>query len=189
MRKTALVCLGLTALSAVTHAPARDPCVRRRSLSQGRFEEAERGYARALANKPDDPAALAGARAGAALPTTRSTKRSRWPTRRWRSRPTIRSRHRILRDAQDRKTAFGPERYRFTLDHPVAIKFDRTDPLPILTATIGTREVKFLLDTGGPNIIISPQLAEELGLTVTEAGLAPSPEGARPRSSGPWYRS
>ena len=57
------------------------------------------------------------------------------------------------------------------LRSPARIKFVATDPLPILSVTInGTRQANFFIDTGAPNIIISPQLAQELGMPVSEAG-------------------
>jgi hypothetical protein len=54
---------------------------------------------------------------------------------------------------------------------PVRIKFIATDPLPLLSVTInGTRQATFFIDSGAPNIIISPQLAEELGMPLSDAG-------------------
>ena len=46
-----------------------------------------------------------------------------------------------------------------------------TDPLPVVHVTIGGREATFLIDTGGPDIMIRRPLAEALGLPISEGGV------------------
>ena len=51
------------------------------------------------------------------------------------------------------------------------VPFVRTDPLPVVQITLGKdRQALFLIETGGPDITIGPDLAKELGLAVADAG-------------------
>jgi hypothetical protein len=71
------------------------------------------------------------------------------------------------------------------LGSPATIKLVATDPLPIVGVTInGTRQVNFFIDTGAPNIIVSLQLAQELGKSVTDAGQGTFGGGRRANVSG-----
>jgi hypothetical protein len=46
------------------------------------------------------------------------------------------------------------------------LKFINTDPLPVVKVTIKGKEYNFILDTGGPEIIIDDELAKELSLKI-----------------------
>jgi predicted aspartyl protease len=46
-----------------------------------------------------------------------------------------------------------------------------TDPLPVVHVTIGGRQATFLIDTGGPDIMVRRPLAEALGLPISEGGI------------------
>jgi hypothetical protein len=74
--------------------------------------------------------------------------------------------------AQARLRNFGPEFYQ--VENPQSTgsaPFVITDPLPVVHVTIGGREATFLIDTGGPDIMVRRPLAEELGLPISEGGV------------------
>jgi hypothetical protein len=74
--------------------------------------------------------------------------------------------------AQARLRNFGPEFYQ--IENPASTgsaPFVITDPLPVVHDTIGGREAMFLIDTGGPDIMVRRPLAEALGLPITAGGV------------------
>ncbi len=76
-----------------------------------------------------------------------------------------------LGTAQQRKAAFDGDRYRIeAAPGETVIPFAAIDPLPVVSVTIGGRQAYFLIDTGAPDLIISPDLAQALGLQVQSAG-------------------
>ncbi len=75
------------------------------------------------------------------------------------------ARGRDARAAQLR--SFGEsEPYRIEMNGDrVEVPFVRTDPLPVVALTIGgTREINCIIDTGGDELILDPELADEFGL-------------------------
>jgi len=74
--------------------------------------------------------------------------------------------------AQMRQRSFGGDLYQIedtagTGSAPFVI----TDPLPVVHVTIGGRQATFLIDTGGPDIMVRRPLADALGLPITEGGM------------------
>jgi predicted aspartyl protease len=77
----------------------------------------------------------------------------------------------VLGVAQQRQAAFGPDRYQVSGSAgETVIPFAATDPLPVVQVKIGGRPAWFLIDTGAPDIMVSPDLAKELGLPLRDAG-------------------
>jgi predicted aspartyl protease len=52
-----------------------------------------------------------------------------------------------------------------------SVPFVITDPLPVVRISIGGRQAEFLIDTGGPDILLRRPFAEALGLPLTDAGM------------------
>jgi len=74
--------------------------------------------------------------------------------------------------AQARLRNFGGDFYQVENPaHTGSAPFVITDPLPVVHVTIGGREATFLIDTGGPDIMVRRPLAEELGLPISEGGI------------------
>jgi hypothetical protein len=74
--------------------------------------------------------------------------------------------------AQMRLRNFGADFYQ--IENPSvtgSAPFVITDPLPVVHVTIGGRVTTFLIDTGGPDIMVRRPLAEELGLPISEGGV------------------
>jgi hypothetical protein len=73
--------------------------------------------------------------------------------------------------AQQRKAAFGADRFQISAPPgETIVPFAVTDPLPVVQVTIGDRQAYFLIDTGGPDIMVSADLAQALGLQTQAAG-------------------
>lgn len=49
----------------------------------------------------------------------------------------------------------------------VSVPMAAVDPLPLFSVQVNGRQAYFMLDTGAPNLIVDPDFAKELGLTVT----------------------
>lgn len=181
MRKNASICVSLIALSmAVTRAvaqlgpgggPIAPDSPGSNAFAQGNFEEAERAYEEAVAKNPSDAMALAGL-ARARLNNGQEDKAVELARRAQTIAPGNPVAASVLNIAQGRKAMFAPDRFviKRSDQAPAVIKFLRTDPLPVVSVTIGSKTVNFLIDTGAPNVIISPELAQELGLTLEDAG-------------------
>jgi hypothetical protein len=74
--------------------------------------------------------------------------------------------------ASARQRNFGADLYQ--IDAPAgatSIPFVITDPLPVVRVTIGGKQADFLIDTGGPDIMVRKPLAEALGLPLTDGGV------------------
>jgi predicted aspartyl protease len=74
--------------------------------------------------------------------------------------------------AQARLRNFGGDFYQ--IEDPAKVgsaPFVITDPLPVVHVTIGGRDATFLIDTGGPDIMLRRPLAEALGLPLSEGGV------------------
>jgi hypothetical protein len=77
----------------------------------------------------------------------------------------------VLATAAMRDAAFAPDVYQLSMPKAGAtIRFVATDPLPVLKATVGTRQVYFLIDTGAPDLVIDKDFAAEIGLKSADAG-------------------
>lgn len=168
MRKIARVCLCLVVMGTATNASSQQPPqFGNDPFSQGRFEEAEQSHEAALARNPRDAAALAGL-ARSRLFDDKVDDAIELANKVLAIAPGDPSATRTLTVAQERKVAFGPDRYKFTLDRPIVTKFAKTDPLPVVSVRVGTRQANFLIDTGGPNVILTRAFADQLGLPLTD---------------------
>jgi tetratricopeptide (TPR) repeat protein len=73
----------------------------------------------------------------------------------------------ILADVSQRKAIVDSAA---ALDVPasgVVIPFLELDPLPLVQLVVDGRKANFLLDTGGPDVVLDPDFARELGLTIS----------------------
>lgn len=52
------------------------------------------------------------------------------------------------------------------LTAPVTIAMAAVDPLPLFSVLVNGRHAYFMLDTGAPNLVVDPDFAKELGLTL-----------------------
>lgn len=162
---------GLFALSVTTWAIPQSSSVGDDQFASGEFEEAQHTYELALGKKPDDAAVLAKV-ARARLFNGQEHQAIDLAGRALAVSPNDPIALSVLNTAQARLSALDPANFGMKpLGSPTTIKFVATDPLPLLGVTInGTRQAIFFIDTGAPNIIVSPQLAQELGMPVTAAG-------------------
>jgi clan AA aspartic protease (TIGR02281 family) len=140
------------------------------AFARGDFEEAERAYEEAVARTPGDAMALVGL-ARARLNNGQEDKAIELAQKALAiasGNPVATS---VLNIAQGRKAMFAPDRFviKRLAPSPV-VKFLATDPLPVVSVTVGSKTANFLIDTGAPNIVVSAALAQELGLTVEDAG-------------------
>ena len=150
-------------------------------FAQGQFSEAGDAYAQALARDPGSAAALAGL-ARVRLYEGREDEAVELARKALGIAPSHPVATGVLTIADERAKLFGPDLYR--IDAPAggsAVDFVVTDPLPIIRVRIGGREANFLLDTGAPNIMMKRELAEELGLPITEGGEGVFAGGQRAR--------
>lgn len=53
------------------------------------------------------------------------------------------------------------------ISRTVSIPMAAVDPLPLFSVQVNGRQAYFMLDTGAPNLVIDPNFAKELGLTMT----------------------
>ncbi|MBO9574375.1 MAG: aspartyl protease family protein [Sphingobium sp.] len=181
MSNIAKITVSAIALSAVVTVafaqpgPAPDPStpVGRGSIAfaRGDFAEAERAFEEAVARTPDDAMALAGL-ARARLNNGQEDQAIELASKALAIAPNNPVAANTLNIAKMRKAAFAPDKFviKRVDQSPVVIKFVRTDPLPVVSFTIGSKTVNFLIDTGGPNLTLSPALAQELGLPLEAGG-------------------
>ncbi len=68
-------------------------------------------------------------------------------------------------EAQMLASFAGVTPYEITADSPAEteVPFRQTDPLPVLSLTVNGKQALFLLDTGGSDLLLDPQLAAEVG--------------------------
>lgn len=133
-------------------------------FAAGDFAAAGTAYEAAAKASPTDPRAKAGL-ARARLYENRNDEAIALAQQVLAAQPDNPVARRTLDDAQQRKAAFGPDRYQVSGPAgEIAIPFAVTDPLPIIEVTIGGRKAEFLIDTGAPDIMVSADLAKELGL-------------------------
>jgi tetratricopeptide (TPR) repeat protein len=161
---------------AAQDAPSADAL-----FAQGQFGEATGAYEAAVAKAPNDGAALAGL-ARMRLYEGQETKAIELARKALELAPGNPVATAVLATAQARQKTFGPDLYQIEPAASAAtLTFVTTDPLPVVHATIGGREVTLMIDTGAPDIMIKRPLAEALGLTIVEAGEGMFAGGRRAR--------
>lgn len=157
---------GVSGGAAAQSTPA--PTAGDAAFSAGDFEGAARAYAAVLATKPNDAGAnlglgavelyendLAGAERnlGAALASDPSNDRA----------------HRLLTEVTRRRGGDGTYRVEPFGDE-ARIAFVATDPLPVLSARVNGHDALFIIDTGAPGIVLDPDFAREIGVSMHAAG-------------------
>lgn len=150
-------------------------------FAEGRFTEAGEAYAQALARDPESAPALAGL-ARVRLYEGHEEEAVDLARKALAIAPNLPVATGVLAIADMRAKLFGPDLYRIDAPKGVsAIDFVATDPLPVVRVRIGGREAQFLLDTGAPNIMMKRELAEALGLPISEGGEGVFAGGQRAR--------
>jgi hypothetical protein len=140
-------------------------------FAQGKFAEAFPIYEQAAAAAPDSGPALARL-ARARLYQGREKEAVELAQKALSLAPGNPIANATLAVAQARLRNFGPDFYQITMPPDGgSAPFVITDPLPVVHVTIGGREATFLIDTGGPDIMVRRPLAEALGLPITAGGL------------------
>jgi hypothetical protein len=151
--------------AAVADAPPPDA-----AYLAGDFAAAERAYSDTLAKTPDDPAALIG------LARIRLYQERRAESRRLAEHalaldPANDKAKRILGALAMRDAAFAPGVYRIDIPKDGAtIPFLATDPLPLVKVRVQGHDAVFVVDTGGPDLVLDKDFAAEIGLAVTMGG-------------------
>jgi tetratricopeptide (TPR) repeat protein len=136
----------------------------------GDFAGAAQAYEAALKASPADANALAGL-ARIRLYENRNDEAMTLAQRALAAAPDNPVARQTLAFAQQRKAAFGADRYRIEgSPAETVIPFAATDPLPVVPVTIGGRQAWFMIDTGAPDVVVSAGIAQELGLKVESAG-------------------
>jgi len=140
------------------------------AFAAGDFAAAEANYAALLAQHPDDAAALAGL-ARIRLYQERVADARDLANRALAIQADNATAEKVLATAAMRDAAFAPDVYQLSMPKAGAtIRFVATDPLPVLKATVGARQVYFLIDTGAPDLVIDRDFAAEIGLKSADAG-------------------
>lgn len=140
-------------------------------FAQGKFGEAAPVYEQAAAADPDSGPALARL-ARMRLYQGRETEAIELAQKALSLTPGNPIANATLAVAQARQRNFGPDFYQ--IENPASTgsaPFVITDPLPVVHVTIGGRDATFLIDTGGPDIMVRRPLAEALGLPITAGGM------------------
>jgi hypothetical protein len=140
-------------------------------FAQGKFAEAFPIYEQAVAAAPDSGPAIARL-ARARLYQGREKEATELAQKALSLMPGNPIANATLAVAQARQRNFGPDFYQ--IENPAdtgSAPFVITDPLPVVHVTIGGREATFLIDTGGPDIMVRRPLAEALGLPITAGGV------------------
>jgi predicted aspartyl protease len=165
IRLPVLLAAGAAALALLSTASAQPaPTSADALFAAGDFKAAGSAYEAAAKAAPSDPRAQAGL-ARARLFENRNDEAIGLAQKVLAAQPDNPVARKTLDDAQQRKAAFGPDLYQISGPAgEVAIPFAVTDPLPIIEVTIGGRKAEFLIDTGAPSIMVSADLAKELGL-------------------------
>jgi predicted aspartyl protease len=135
-------------------------------FAAGDFAAAAKAYEAAVKAAPGDARSLAGL-ARARLFENRNDEAIALAQQALAAQPDNPVARQTLSTAQQRKAAFGPDRWQVSgLTGEVSIPFAATDPLPVVRVTVGGHEALFLIDTGAPEIMISPDLVQALGLKI-----------------------
>ncbi len=157
------------AAACVAGAAAAEPGPTADQLfSSGDFDGAAAAYALTLARSPDDAAARLGL---GAVQLYRNDLTAAGPNleRVAAADPGNARAGRLLAELRRRRSDWTK---RTTIEGGSAVvPFLVTDPLPAIRVTVnGTQDATFLIDTGGPSVVLDSDFAYELGLTVTQAG-------------------
>jgi predicted aspartyl protease len=140
-------------------------------FAQGRFDEATPVYEQAAAAAPNSGQALARV-ARMRLYQGREDEAIELARKALALAPGDPMATTTLRVATERQRNFGADLYQ--IEAPagaISVPFVITDPLPVVRVKIGGREAQFLIDTGGPDIVLRRPFAEALGLPLTDAGM------------------
>ncbi len=135
-------------------------------FAHGRFTEANAAYAKAVAIDSRDVDAHAGL-ARVALFENRLGEAAREAHAALALDPHNRVAERILHTVAQRRGVLESAQ---KLDIPaggIIVPFLAVDPLPLMQFKVNGRIGNFLLDTGGPDVVLDPGFANELGLAVT----------------------
>lgn len=121
------------------------------ALWSNRLDEARHLAERVLKATPDDKAA-AGILAEAHYRANRFAEASHWFRR-------------AEREAKAELTALFAGRTPYAREHEAVIElpFVHTDPLPMVNARIGDETVNLIIDTGGAELLLSPEVAQRAG--------------------------
>lgn len=139
-----------------------------RAFTAGAFDDAARAYAAALAKNPHDADALLGLGTVELYRNhlTAARKALEAAHREAPNDPTVARRLLTLADREG-----APGDYAISMGADIAhLPFVRTDPLPVVRASVNGRPVALLIDTGGANIDLTDTAAKRLGLPVTSGG-------------------
>jgi len=172
MKRLSVVLLaGAAALAMLSTAAGQPPPASGGALlAAGDFPAAEQAFEATLKAAPDNAAALAGL-ARVRLFENRNDEAIALAQKVLAAQPDNPAARQTMATAQQRKAMFGAERYQIAgMPSEAVIPFAATDPLPVVQVTVGGRQAWFLIDTGGPDIIVFPELAKALGLAVQDAG-------------------
>jgi hypothetical protein len=158
------VAAALLAMSAVT-AVSADPAA---DFKAGNLDAAERGYAAALATNPKDQAAILGL-ARIRLYENRLDEADKLAGSLPDADNVISPAGRILATSLHRRKALEAA----SSDVPAGgtiVRFELTDPLPIVKVRVNGKDAFFLIDTGAPDAALDPAFATELGIVGKDAG-------------------
>jgi predicted aspartyl protease len=171
-RLSVLLAAGAAALALISTARGQPaPTASADALfATGDFAAAGRAYGAAAKASPGDLAAEAGL-ARARLYDNRVDEAIALAQKVLAAQPDNPVARQTLAQAQQRKAAFGPDRWRLSAPAgETTIPFVATDPLPVVQVTVGGHQANFLIDTGAPDIMISADLMQALGLQPQAAG-------------------
>ncbi|HVV65074.1 MAG TPA: aspartyl protease family protein [Rhizomicrobium sp.] len=139
-------------------------------LAAGDFAAADRAYDAAVKASPSDISAEVGL-ARVRLYENRNDEAIALARKALAAQPDNALAKQILGSAQQRQSDFAADRYRSSGAPPeTSIPFVVTDPLPVVQVTVAGQHANFLIDTGGPDIVVSAGLARALGLQVQSGG-------------------
>ncbi len=158
----------IVSLLAASAARADPPATADQLFRAGDFDGAGAAYARTLASTPDDVPARLGL--GAVELYRNDLDAARADLERVLAADPHNARAgQLLAELQRRRTDWAE---RTLIDGVRAVvPFVATDPLPAVRVRVnGSHDATFLIDTGGPSIVLDSDFAHELGLTVKQAG-------------------
>jgi hypothetical protein len=155
--------VALALASAAIGQPAADGSAAA-LFAAGDFAASGRAYEAAAKASPSDASAVAGL-ARARLYENRNDDAIALAQKALAAKPDDPVARQTLTAAQQRKAAFGPDQFKMSAPPAeTVIPFVATDPLPVVEVKVGGRQVFFLIDTGAPDIMVSADLAQTLGL-------------------------
>jgi predicted aspartyl protease len=172
MKRASMVLAASAALALLSTAvaqPAPEPSPADALFAAGDFAAAEAAYEAQVRASPGDARALSGL-ARTRLYENRNAEAIALAQQALAAQPGNPVARQTLAVAQQRQAAFGPDRYVVSAPAAeVAIPFLVTDPLPVIEVVIGGRKAEVLIDTGAPDLFLSSDLVQALGLQ-TQAG-------------------